>query len=64
MIDDPELSNLAADGRVSVSYKESLPTELQSAPIVVPQVQKILQEGCIYILRNGQVYSIIGSMVK
>ena len=64
MIDDPELSNLAADGRVSVSYKESLPTELQSASIVVPQVQKILQEGCIYILRNGQVYSIIGSMVK
>ena len=64
MIDDPELSRLAADGRVYVSNGEPLPTDLQSEHVIVPQVQKLLHEGRIYILRNDQVYSIIGSKVK
>ena len=67
-IDEEAIAEQAADGRVLLSVKRPVTTSLIIAPDseqqTVPQVNKLMYDGQIYIIRDNTVYTITGMRVK
>ena len=63
-----DIAAQAADGRVYLSMKKPVTTSIPVAPEAEqqtkPEVQKVMQDGNIYILRGDEVYTITGHRVK
>ena len=63
-----DIAAQAADGRVYLSMKKPVTTSIPVAPEAEqqtkPEVQKVMQDGNIYILRGEEVYTITGNRVK
>ena len=65
LINDPELSNLAAEGRLYFSINQSVPTaDIPSSDSEIPQVQKYFHNGRLYILRDSTIYDVMGVQMK
>ena len=63
-INDPELSNLAAEGRLYFSIKQSTTTDIISPETDIPQVRKFFHNGRFYILRDTTIYDMMGVQMK
>ena len=67
-IDEEAIAEQAAEGRVLLSVKRPVTTSLIIAPDseqqTVPQVNKLMYDGQIYIIRDNTVYTITGMRVK
>ena len=67
-IDEEAIAEQAAEGRVLLSVKRPVTTSLIIAPDseqqTVPQVNKLMYDGQIYIIRDNTVYTITGVRVK
>ena len=63
-----EIRERAAEGRVYLSFKKPVTTSIPVAPEAEqqtkPEVQKVMQDGNIYILRGDEVYTITGHRVR
>ena len=63
-IDDEDIQSLADEGKLYLSIKKPVTTSIPVAPEAEqqkePEVRKIMQDGNIYILRDGKVYDIMG----
>ena len=63
-INDAYLQSVAKAGRLYLSMKKPVTTSIPVAPEaeqpVQPKVRKIMQNGQIYILRDGKVYDVMG----
>jgi hypothetical protein len=63
-----DIAEQAADGRVYLSFQKPTTTSIPVAPEAEqqtkPQVNKVMHDGKIYILRGEEVYTITGNRVK
>ena len=64
----PEMASLALDGRCYLSVSKPTPTDVEvltdPQPKARQQVQKIMRNGQIFIIRDGETYTITGQKVR
>ena len=64
----PEMASLALDGRCYLSISKPAPTDVEvltdPQPKARQQVQKIMRNGQIFIIRDGETYTITGQKVR
>lgn len=64
----PEMASLALDGRCYLSVSKPTPTDVEvltdPQPKARPQTQKIMRNGQIFIIRDGETYTITGQKVR
>ena len=64
----PEMASVASNGRCYLSISKPAPTDVEvltdPQPKARPQTQKIMRNGQIFIIRDGETYTITGQKVR
>lgn len=64
----PEMASVASNGRCYLSISKPAPTDIEvltdPQPKARQQVQKIMRNGQIFIIRDGETYTITGQKVR